>query len=946
MAPSALTMCLGLLVLLALAMTTPSAAGPVTLYKAADIARARANLEAHPWARHILAGYRSRVAYAMSLDRAALRAMVPDLTPWSTYGQVCPACVGEKCAMGESGVWRWNARDPERLMCKYCGHVYPDPAYPETGVLECPQMGQTFTYYCNDEQRAHPDEDPGKYAYQWAGRPVQVSFSGVIRAHKLGWAMEQVLPLAKLYALTEDPAYAERVVWLLERLAEVFPTYLYHSYGGCFADCDPAEAAREMGRHPRAGKFPPGVIRHPAARMRDANQDGFGDLDAGFWGSGRLTPGVGGEGALLLAFTVAYDLTREATLPDGRPLYTAAQREHIERDLLLAGCADLENYSDINNKAGPGRALSGAIGIMFRQPARVRRALEGFERLMADCFHFDGFCKESPSYSNMHLSYMEEIPDLLAGYSDPPDYEPAAGSRLDNFDPFRHTARYTLALQSMVRMLRQDLRYPVIGDTHSGSGTSPHFVEILTDRLDQRYASLLVALQRRPLEEGGNEYALWHRDPQLRTPPGPVDAGLRTEYFPGWQVGVLRAGMDETRTSLYFNGYCAHGHRHADTLGLIYHAYDTELASDRGYIADDPRGAWAKSTLAHNLVVVDGKNQDAVGRHSSLELFGAAPGVEVIQARAHAYTECSVYRRLCALIRLPEGGNYAVDIFRVVGGRRHQYALNANGEFLGLEGADLQPLEGKISWLTNLRAGPVAAAGWRATWRQPAAALTLLMTGRVDRVIVADAPGWRSNKGSELHAPPITQVLAERTGAEKVSSLFTAVLSPSRAASSPVRAVSRLTPEAKDREADANDAVAVVVDLGDRTDYIISAPDDKPRTYGPVRLAGRFGYVSVSQDRRLLRAYLLEGTELACGETCLRLPVARVKRQVQRVQGSVVELDAPVPEAAALTGSYLITGDTGFEIESIDGTRLTVRNYPFVGGETVVIPQWTWYQRP
>ncbi|NPV47136.1 MAG: hypothetical protein HPY69_09250 [Armatimonadetes bacterium] len=946
MTPGALTFCLGLLVLLTLSMISQSTAEPVTLYKPADIANARANLERYQWARDILAGYRSTVAYAMSLDCAALRAMVPDLTPWSTYGQVCPACVGEKCAMGESGVWKWSARDPEKLTCKYCGRVYPDPAYPETGVLECPQMGQTFTYYLNDEQRAHPDEDPGRYAYQWAGRPVQVSFTGVIRAQKLAWAMEQVLPLAKLYALTGDLACAERVQWLLERLAEVFPTYLYHSYGGCFADCDPAEAAREMGRNPRAGKFPPGVIRHPAARMRDMNNDGFGDLDAGFWGSGRLTPGVGGEGALLLSFTVAYDLTREATLPDGRPLYTAAQREQIERDLLLAGCADLENYADINNKAGPGRALSGAIGMMFGQPARVRRALEGFERLMQDCFHFDGFCKESPSYSGMHLGNMEEIPDLLAGYSDPPDYQPASGPRLENFDPFRHTARYGLALQSMVRMLRQDLRYPVIGDTHSGGGASPHFVEILTDRIDQSYASLLVALQGRPLEEAGSEYALWHRDPNLRTPPGPVDAGLRTEYFPGWQVGVLRAGMDETRTSLYFNGYCAHGHRHADTLGLIYHAYNTELASDRGYIADDPRKAWASSTLAHNIVAVDGENQNAVGRHSSLELFGVAPGLEVIEARADAYKQCSVYRRLCALVRLPEGGNYAVDIFRVVGGRLHQYALNANGEFLGLEGADMQPVEGKISWLTNLRAGRVTGRQWRATWQQPAAALTLLMAGTVDRVVVADAPGWRSNKGTELHAPPITQVLAERTGESEVSSLFTAVLSPSRTASAPVRAVSRLTPDTQERDADADDAVAVVVDLGDRRDYIISAPDDNPRTYGPVTLAGRFGYASVSKEGQLLRGYLLDGTELVCGETRLRLPVARVERRVQRVEGSVVELDAPVPEASALAGSYLITGDTGFEIEAIEGAQLRVRDYPFVGGETIVIPQWAWYQRP
>ena len=72
----------------------------------------------------------------------------------------------------------------------------------------------------------------------------------------------------------------------------------------------------------------------------------------------------------------------------------------------------------------------------------------------------------------------------------------------------------------MVRMLRPDLRYPVIGDTHVGGGTSPHFVEILAAHYGQEYAGLLAAVQRAPLEEKGSEYALWHRDPDLSTPPG------------------------------------------------------------------------------------------------------------------------------------------------------------------------------------------------------------------------------------------------------------------------------------------------------------------------------------------------------------------------------------------------------------------------------------------
>ena len=47
----------------------------------------------------------------------------------------------------------------------------------------------------------------------------------------------------------------------------------------------------------------------------------------------------------------------------------------IVNDLILPGCADTENWNEINNKCGPGRALSGAVGILFQRPESVRRAL-------------------------------------------------------------------------------------------------------------------------------------------------------------------------------------------------------------------------------------------------------------------------------------------------------------------------------------------------------------------------------------------------------------------------------------------------------------------------------------------------------------------------------------------------------------------------------------------
>ncbi|MFV1968270.1 MAG: hypothetical protein ACC628_22835, partial [Pirellulaceae bacterium] len=501
-------------VLLAVAPTTGilvaarvAHAEPCTLYKAKDIANARLNVERYRWAQQIVAGWQRRVDHLMAQDRRFIEAMIRELTPWSTYGQNCPVCVNKKSSMGECNLYRWNVREPEKLVCKYCGTVYPNPKYPEMGKLVCPKMGQTFTYYETDSERAHPEDKSGRYAFRWASWPVHTSWTGIIRSNQAGYVINLTLPLAKLYAVTGDVRYAERAAWILDRFATVYPGYLFHSYNGTYADCPPAEAARELGRHPRAGRFPKEVILNAFGLHQYKDH---ARLNVGFWGAGRYSCS-GGDGGTILQMLVAYDLIRDAQSPDGTPVLTPEMDRRIRDDLLIAGCEDSENWKEINNKCGPGRALSAAAGILFERPQSMRHALDGFRQLMDQCFHPDGFCVESPSYSNMHLSLMRDIPEILRGYTDPEGFQPTDGTRIENLDPFTNLDRYRLALESMVRMLAPQRRYPVIGDTHYRSGLSTIWAEILADRYGERYAALLETVQGKKLAEAGSEYALWYR---------------------------------------------------------------------------------------------------------------------------------------------------------------------------------------------------------------------------------------------------------------------------------------------------------------------------------------------------------------------------------------------------------------------------------------------------
>lgn len=165
-------------------------------------------------------------------------------------------------------------------------------------------MGQTYTYYLTKDEREHPEDHSGKYAFRWASWPVHTSWSGILRYKRAAWCINQVLPLAKLYAVTGDVRYAERAALIMDRTARRYPNWLYHSYNGTYADCPGGEAAHEMGKNPSNGKFPIETIITAFPGLH--TKDGFAELNNGFWGAGRF--GCSGTDAqLILNMAVAYD---------------------------------------------------------------------------------------------------------------------------------------------------------------------------------------------------------------------------------------------------------------------------------------------------------------------------------------------------------------------------------------------------------------------------------------------------------------------------------------------------------------------------------------------------------------------------------------------------------------------------------------------------------------
>ena len=209
-----------------------------------DLAQAKRNITSAAWAQAWLARHKKTADYVVAQPDGYVQRMIPELTPWFAYGMTCPNCVGTKSqeAMGHR-VMRWRYTKPDQFECRYCRTTYPDPKFPETATLVCPRSGQEFTFYLNEQERRHPEDRSGTYAWHWVSRPTHVSFAGVIRYRKVRHMISAARSLALAYRFTDDPRYAEKAVAILVRLAHGYRQWLYHDYWDAVADCDPMYAA-------------------------------------------------------------------------------------------------------------------------------------------------------------------------------------------------------------------------------------------------------------------------------------------------------------------------------------------------------------------------------------------------------------------------------------------------------------------------------------------------------------------------------------------------------------------------------------------------------------------------------------------------------------------------------------------------------------------------------
>ena len=316
-------------------------------------------------------------------------------------------------------------------------------------------------------------------------------------------------------------------------------------------------------------------------------------------------------------------------------------KQQIREDLLRAQ-VDFTLNCPISPRSNMIPGVCGRLAIAGRvlgTPDYVHIGVDINRDMLKQLFFADGMWYEGTiSYHRQTVGGIRSAMAQANGYSDPPGYTyEKDGSRFDNLQVSSDMPFLQEATDAANEFAYPDGSHLCVHDTHDAG----------------RYKQTKFS------------------------------ADLRSKLLYGMGQATLRSGEGKQQAvlGLHFSG--SHGHAHCDYLDLTLFARQHELMPDLGYTLT-PYRDFLSSTAGHNTVVVDESNCHAGARKvpwaGKLVLWEpeGTPARVVSVDCPEAYAQTSVYHRTCALVDTPGGGHYVFDIFRVVGGTKHDYHIKGD----------------------------------------------------------------------------------------------------------------------------------------------------------------------------------------------------------------------------------------------------------------------------
>ena len=453
-----------------------------------------------------------------------------------------------------------------------------------------------------------------------------------------------------------------------------------------------------------------------------------------------------GDSRILFDLALAFELVRDQMTEPQRQQIVTHVLERLLNDIML------ESYytADHNNVYRWHQAvLQAAVALeredlvdwCFGRGAYDAERLpehRSMERIVSNHFHPDGafweLCSGYHLYPVYHLCEWAVLSRNLSRM-DRQRFPAAVYDYTSPDNPGGKTIH--AALQWFVAMAMPDRTMPVIGDSMSPrAGMDDYFI---TAEIGYRYFDILAVGDYEDYRVGRRRWeGLLYGAPVIDQHELPFAS---TYLSSGWVS--LRNDWKDNRTWIGINALIpGGGHQHADRLSLTSYSHGQLLALEKTTPYNEQvTRKLGERTPGHNTVVVDGQSQPQGERLTEAQTprvvyVHAGPIAQFAEVHGDGlYEQADVYRRSVALIE-----DVTVDLFRVKGGRQHDWLIHHAGPAPELsvrtEPATFKPRD----WLSNGTDRVRRAAldeDWSARWRVNGVTSRLTMLGGAPTTVCA-----------------------------------------------------------------------------------------------------------------------------------------------------------------------------------------------------------------
>lgn len=682
--------------------------------------------------------------------------------------------------------------------------------------------------------------------------------------------------LAAAYVVTGDPIYAHKAGVMLDRVADLYPTFDFGKEGVMYEG------------PPSAGYV---------STWHDACVEVY-ELTLAY----DMVFEAIAQDATLVSFLAAK--AQQYRLPNAKSSFREIQR-NIEDGILRD---TLANRPKIESNYPSTDITIAAIQTVLGWPDNRAEVTTILDRVMERSTAVDGLSGEKgiAGYSTIAP---RTIADLLGRYERmEPGFIEAALQRQPRL---RELYRFHLDTWCLGEY------YPCIGDSGAFAQKVPYYPAVTFSRFPDVGPSGFTFLDRLAAATGDNDfirllyaandnqvaglpYDLFAEDPaelQRRVKQVITDEGAAIQ--PGsvnktqWCLAILRSGQGADARAVWLDYDSGGGHGHADAMNLGLFAKGLDLMPDFGYPPVQyggwgaPRAVWYTQTAAHNTVVVDDQNTRSGSGIATAWIDGDT--LRAVRASAPDTIGGQQYERTVMMIDVSPSDSYVIDLFRVVGGQQHAKLIHGHFGHLVPSGLSLQATEETLGGqqMRSWRKDSQPKLPWSVDWKiedhlnyLPAGKqLNMRYTDLTPDTEVLTAEAWVAvglyGGTAEAWIPRV--VVRRRAPAAPLASTFVGVFEPYEQQPL-ITHLRRLDLVTDDGQPAADSDIALELQLSDgRRDVVVALDPQLP--LGParraelavrqnehqMRLVGQFGFARFDAAGTLQRLLLGNGTALRVG---------------------------------------------------------------------------------